>query len=88
MFEETALGMQDYLLAKELPSDVQHHSAVWTCSIPNHDDAHGLLLVKWLEEILYMDEVEEKWLVDCSVKLEPSIGWHSIGSTSTLYPFK
>ena len=35
-----------------------------------HDDAHGLLLVKWLEEILYMDEVEEKWLVDCSVKLE------------------
>ncbi len=70
LFEETALGMQHYLLAKELPHDVQHHSAVWTCSIPNHDDAHGLLLVKWLEEILYMDEVEEKWLVDCSVKLE------------------
>ena len=70
LFEETALGMQHYLLAKELPNDVQHHSAVWTCSVPNHDDAHGLLLVKWLEEILYMDEVEEKWLVDCSVKLE------------------
>ena len=69
LFEETALGMQHYLLVKELPNDVQHHSAVWTCSIPNHDDAHGLLLVKWLEEILYMDEVEEKWLVDCSVKL-------------------
>jgi len=30
----------------------------------------GLLLVKWLEEILYMDEVEEKWLVESSVKVE------------------
>ena len=70
LFEETALGMQNYLLATTIPDNVSHHSAVWTCSIPVHDDAHGLLLVKWLEEILYMDEVEEKWLVDCSVKLE------------------
>ena len=70
LFEETALGMQNYLLANNIPDDVSHHSAVWTCSIPIHDDAHVLLLVKWLEEILYMDEVEEKWLVDCSVKLE------------------
>ena len=70
LFEETALGMQNYLLANNIPDDILHHSAVWTCSIPIHDDAHGLLLVKWLEEILYMDEVEEKWLVDCSVKLE------------------
>tara|TARA_B100000212_G_scaffold79902_1_gene57011 strand:+ start:9298 stop:9600 length:303 start_codon:yes stop_codon:yes gene_type:complete len=31
---------------------------------------NGLLLVKWLEEVLYMDEVEQKWLVDCSVKIE------------------
>jgi SHS2 domain-containing protein len=30
----------------------------------------GLLLVKWLEEILFMDEVEEKWLVESSVKIE------------------
>ena len=70
LFEETALGMQNYLLASEIPDEASHHSAVWTCRIPVHDDAHGLLLVKWLEEILYMDEVEEKWLVDCSVKLE------------------
>jgi SHS2 domain-containing protein len=27
-------------------------------------------LVKWLEEILYMDEVEDKWLVESAIKIE------------------
>ena len=49
---------------------LQSHSP-YVCldgSIPTHDDANGLLLVKWLEEVLFMDEVEQKWLVDCSIK--------------------
>ena len=70
LFEETALGMQSYLLAQPIPKDSIHHSSVWTVQIPHHDDEMGLLLVKWLEEILYMDEVEEKWLVESSVKVE------------------
>ena len=70
LFEETVAGMQDYLLASEIPSEAIHHTSVWTVRIPAHDDANGLLLVKWLEEVLFMDEVEQKWLVDCSIKIE------------------
>ena len=70
LFEETALGMQSYLLAQPIPKDSIHHSSVWNVQIPRHDDEMGLILVKWLEEILYMDEVEEKWLVESSVKVE------------------
>ena len=62
--------MQSYLLAQPVPKDSIHHSSVWTVQIAHHDDELGLLLVKWLEEILYMDEVEEKWLVESSVKVE------------------
>ena len=70
LFEETTAGMQDYLLASEIPSKAIHHTSVWTVHIPVHDDSNGLLLVKWLEEVLFMDEVEQKWLVDCSIKIE------------------
>ena len=70
LFEETALGMQSYLLAQPIHKESIHHSSVWTVQIPHHDDEMGLLLVKWLEEILFMDEVEEKWLVESSVKIE------------------
>ncbi|OUV39574.1 MAG: hypothetical protein CMA18_003930 [Methanobacteriota archaeon] len=70
LFEETALGMQSYLLAQPIPKDSIHHSSVWTVQVSHHDDEMGLLLVKWLEEILYMDEVEEKWLVESTVKVD------------------
>ena len=70
LFEETALGMQTYLLANQIPSDAIHHSSVWTVQVPHHDDSNGLLLVQWLEEIIFKDEVEEKWLVDSSIKIE------------------
>lgn len=70
LFEETALGMQNYLLEGQIPQDAIQHSAVWNVHVPMHDDSNGLLLVKWLEEILFMDQVEEKWLVDCSIKIE------------------
>ena len=78
LFEETTAGMQDYLLASEIPSEAIHHTSVWTVRIPTHDDANGLLLVKWLEELLFMDEVEQKWLVDCSIKIEEFQGEHSL----------
>lgn len=69
LFEETALGMQSYLLESPVPEDAIHHAAVWTVHVPAHDDSSALLLVKWLEEVLFMDEVEEKWLVECAVKI-------------------
>ena len=70
--------MQDYLLATEIPSEAIHHTSVWTVQIPTHDDSNGLLLVKWLEEVLFMDEVEQRWLVDCSIKIEERENVHSL----------
>ena len=70
LFEETALGMQAYLLESDISAEAIHHTAVWNVHVPIHDDANGLLLVKWLEEILYMDEVEDKWLVESAIKIE------------------
>lgn len=78
LFEETTAGMQDYLLASKIPSEAIHHTSVWTVRIPTHDDSDGLLLVKWLEEVLFMDEVERKWLVDCSIKIEEIEAFHSL----------
>lgn len=78
LFQETTLGMQDYLLATEISSEAIHHTSVWTVRVPTHDDTNGLLLVKWLEEVLFMDEVEQKWLVDCSIKVEQIEGFHSL----------
>jgi len=62
--------MQTYLLSRDISPDAIHHSSVWTVRVPQHDDANGLLLVQWLEEILYKDEVEEKWMVDSSIKIQ------------------
>ncbi len=70
LFEETALGMQAYLMAGEIPNDSIYHAAVWNVQVPLHDDSDGLLMVQWLEEILFMDQVEEKWLVDSSVRIQ------------------
>jgi len=70
LYEETALGMQAYLLESDIPEEAVHHSAVWNVQVPRHDDVNGLLLVKWLEEILYMDEVEDKWLVESAIKIQ------------------
>tara|TARA_Y100000994_G_C15672719_1_gene434424 strand:- start:124 stop:618 length:495 start_codon:yes stop_codon:yes gene_type:complete len=76
LFEETAMGMQAYLLESQIPPDAIHHSAVWTVQVPLHDDSNGLLLVQWLEEILFKDEVEEKWLVDSSIKIQEQESGH------------
>ena len=37
LFEETTAGMQDYLLASEIPSEAIHHTSVWTVRIPTHN---------------------------------------------------
>jgi SHS2 domain-containing protein len=73
LFEETSYGMQNYLIdsnsAKQIPSLI-HHSSVWNVSIPLHEEMNTILLVKWLEEVLYQDEVERKWMVESTVRIK------------------
>lgn len=76
LFEEAACGLQSILLAEgfDLHALVRSTST-WT--VPSEDDERTL--VRWLEEILYQAEVENRFLVDCQVRitdaLEAQVSW-------------
>ena len=73
LFEETSYGMQNYLMDSEsarVIGSLVHHSSVWNVSIPLHEEMNSILLVKWLEEVLYQDEVERKWMVESTVRIQ------------------
>lgn len=73
LFEETSYGMQNYLIDSESVKKIGtliHHSSVWNVSIPLHEEMNSILLVKWLEEVLYQDEVERKWMVESTVRIQ------------------
>ena len=72
LFEETSYGMQNYLIDSESARTISkqvHHSSVWNVSIPLHEEMNSILLVKWLEEVLYQDEVERKWMVESTIRI-------------------
>ena len=77
LFTEATLGMQNILLSqsaqKSLNSHVRH-SAQWQISAPVENDERqlDLLLIQWLEEVLYRAEIHQQWLIDCHV----SIAWN------------
>jgi SHS2 domain-containing protein len=65
--------MQNYLIDSNSAKQIQsliHHSSVWNVSIPLHEEMNTILLVKWLEEVLYQDEVERKWMVESTVRIK------------------
>lgn len=73
LFEETSYGMQNYLINSESGREIGslvHHSSVWNVSVPLHEEMNSILLVKWLEEVLYQDEVERKWMVESTVRIQ------------------
>ena len=80
IMEEAAKGMQGILLsdsaAKKLDQHVRHTSQ-WQVEGSENEE---VLLVHWLEEILYQCEVESRFLVDCQVmisdfNLEAQVSW-------------
>ena len=73
LFEETSYGIQNYLIDSESAKKFEtliHHSSVWNVSIALHEEMNSILLVKWLEEVLYQDEVERKWMVESTVRIQ------------------
>lgn len=72
LFTEASLGMQDILLSDEAQRILNthvRHSSLWQIEAP-HDggsQAWDLLLVQWLEEVLYRAEIHNQWLVDCQL---------------------
>ena len=65
---EAALGMQEIQIAtgatiSNLPIMVSN----WTVDAPTKD--YDRLLVKWLEEVLFMGQAEGEWLSDVSIEI-------------------
>ncbi|DAC31416.1 MAG TPA: archease [Candidatus Poseidoniaceae archaeon] len=77
LFDEVTLGMQQILVSSESASNSEElvrHSAQWNVAIPATAGDQELLLVHWLEEVLYRSEVHRQWCVSCSVMLREQNG--------------
>jgi len=76
---EAALGMQNILLDDESNSNINkhlRHNSQWNVSIDCEEDEffYDLLLLKWLDEILYRSEIHQQWFVDGLVNVGYSNG--------------
>ncbi len=75
LVSEATIGMQDILLSETAQKTLRkhiRHASQWQISSPvvegiKHWD---LLLVQWLEEVLYRSEIHQQWLVDCQISVE------------------
>lgn len=72
LFSEAALGMQNILLSSLAQKTINahvRHSAQWQISAPfvNDEKQWDLLLIQWLEEVLYRTEIHQQWLIDCQI---------------------
>lgn len=70
---ESALGVQTLLASPEgniaAPNQIRHYGE-WQiqCKHSPHDKC--MLLVTWLEEVLYRQEIHNQWFLDGAVKIE------------------
>ena len=74
LISEATIGMQDILLSKEAQISLNKHvryTSQWQISSPVTDGVKhwDLLLIQWLEEVLYRSEIHQQWLVDCQISV-------------------
>ena len=67
LFTETTIGMQEILLSESARTTINshiRHASQWQITAPydGHIKQWDLLLVQWLEEVLYRAEVKQQWL--------------------------
>ena len=66
LFRDVTIGMQNIILSEKGSNEVQgliRTTAEWSVQIENCDQIE-LLLLKWLDEVLFKSEVEGKFLID------------------------
>tara|TARA_B110000495_G_C22479489_1_gene296342 strand:+ start:34 stop:534 length:501 start_codon:yes stop_codon:yes gene_type:complete len=78
LFTEATIGMQNILLSESAQQSINthiRHTAQWQITAPSNDAERqwDLLLVQWLEEVLYRAEIKQQWLTDCQI----SVAWKS-----------
>jgi SHS2 domain-containing protein len=76
---EATLGMQNILMSEDSKNKINEHirnNSQWNISIESDEDelCYDLLLINWLDEVLYRCEIHQQWLVDCQILIEYSNG--------------
>ena len=79
LIAEATIGMQNILMSNDSNNKLNNHirhNSQWNVSIDSdeHDLCYDMLLVNWLDEVLYRCEVHQQWLVDCQIMIEHSEG--------------
>lgn len=73
LFCETTTGMQNLLMtnaAKLYLNSLIRHSSQWNISLDkNSDSDYEILMIKWLEEVLYRNEVHNEFLCEVQIIL-------------------
>ena len=78
VMEDASLGLQSILIAENTSLDgIVRETSTWRVeATPQRED---LTFVRWLEEVLYQCEVEQRFLVDCQIHLgqdlEAQVSW-------------
>jgi len=70
---EAALGVQSLLASprgqQDAPQCLRHYGE-WNFNCKHSPKDRSMLLVTWLEEILYRQEVHNQWFLDGAIKIE------------------
>jgi SHS2 domain-containing protein len=71
LLREMTLGMQSILLAGDQDvNSIQRKVARWEIS---HEGDFDIMIVKWLDEVLYRAEVHEEFLLECQPMIRDGI---------------
>lgn len=70
VFEEAALGLLESM-TPAMPEAVHVSTGEWQVRLNDHDGETGndVLLLAWLDEVLFRAQHEHKWLIDVSLGL-------------------
>ena len=84
LFCETTNGMQNILLSKDCKTKLNsfiRHSSQWNVRIEKNVDSHyEMLLVKWLEEVLFRAEVYDEFLTEVQILLSEDENYYYCNS--------
>ena len=71
LLKEMTNGMQSIVIAKGQDlNSIQRKTARWEVA---HDGNRDILIVKWLDEVLYRNEVHDEFLIDCQPMIKDGL---------------
>ena len=77
LLTEAAVGMLDLIASPHgahAAQQLQRHTATWSIESPSDHGDRDMLLVTWLDEVLYRLEIHQQWLVDAMIMVRETEG--------------